>query len=371
MQTNSEARRWLTGARGNLNEWAVTQDVLGRDFVSEGTYRWLLRSAPNYGNGSLSCREQQSCVRYGDRIIIQNAAPDVTYRWLSGGRGGENRGVLTRDRYRERADIPAHYEWIVLSEQTNFEDRADGQCIENLSVVYLSVVDPRHLFLTGNRGSQGVDVVTMDPTTERSSNTAQLSYQWTMRRYDGNVRNSYGEGNINTGLRCAPTGADGGWVPVTDLSVPTTITERMGVTREFSSTFTRTSAWETSVTTMISAGFDFKGVGFDVSVAVGASFSGSVESSVSQAVSLTEEVEIEREFQPSTVWQFQFEVTDICLGESDPWDIFTDIFAPTINRGNEPCCLPGHFLDPTNPHGPCLQGSPCVCGDEICGVSKS
>lgn len=69
---------------------------------------------------------------------------------------------------------------------------------------------------------------------------------------------------------------------------------------------------------------------------------------------------------PGAVWQWKFIVTDGC-GTSVASRID---FATTDNVRDGPCCLPGHFKDPTKPRGSCLEGSPDLCASsEVDDVS--
>merc|ERR1712046_244891 len=57
-------------------------------------------------------------------------------------------------------------------------------------------------------------------------------------------------------------------------------------------------------------------------------------------------------FQPGTIWQWQWVITDGCG---------TSVFAgsdivSTKGKWLHPCCLPGYFKDPTKPEGKCHPG---------------
>jgi len=90
-----------------------------------------------------------------------------------------------------------------------------------------------------------------------------------------------------------------------------------------------------------------------------------MQSSVSSAVEKTQKRTYETTFhEPGQIWQFEYTIRDSC--EPAGWTMETKDLAITNGRFNEPCCLPGYAIDPGNAHGPCSDGSPCLCSEEIC-----
>eukprot|EP00967_Tisochrysis_lutea_P137162 scaffold245700_cov32-Tisochrysis_lutea.AAC.1 len=64
------------------------------------------------------------------------------------------------------------------------------------------------------------------------------------------------------------------------------------------------------------------------------------------------------------LWQFIFDVEDQCGSAT----VLTKNIIATQGRFAPPCCLPGFHLDPGNVHGPCYEGTPCLCESSICQV---
>ena len=114
-QVNNLDNRWLTGGRGGGNEGVHTANLLGSDYEQNviATYQWTVRSTPGNGSRLYVDPKKGKCVKYDEIINLQ--VNNLDYRWLSGGRGTGNEGVVSRNHLGsnyEKRGIAA-YQWIV------------------------------------------------------------------------------------------------------------------------------------------------------------------------------------------------------------------------------------------------------------------
>lgn len=360
--------RWLRGSGGEKNEVVVTRSQLKDDYERQHLelYQWKLQSTQGANAQSLNDPKNGNCIKYGDVFYFHQPSSNM---WMSGGRSDGNEGVVTRhywdDSYEQ--SLNAYYQWKVLSKAgtgTRGVDPATGTCIEDLSLVFFENMGMDGRWLSGARGSGNELVITRNMFgSDYEYDTVLSTYQWIVRKDEGT-------GSTGGALRCAavPDASIGRWVPVKYSNGDQTVTYQEGTTRTQTEGITTTSSWQTSIQESITAGFSFAGMNAGTSLTVSSQYSHSQQQSVSNAVSQTETQTFSTSFGPGQVWQFQYQTKDICY--SDAWDIMTTDLVLTPNRDNEPCCLPGYARDNDNQHGPCLDNSPCLCGDAICNKTR-
>ena len=115
-QVNYVDSRWLSGGRSEGNEGVITRNFFDGGYeenTAGSTYQWTLRSES--GNGNIDDQDPRNgeCIAYNDIIFIQ--VNFIDNKWLTGARGGDSEGVLTRNcrdgGYEE--SILSTYQWIV------------------------------------------------------------------------------------------------------------------------------------------------------------------------------------------------------------------------------------------------------------------
>jgi len=192
LQVNSMDYRWLSGGRGGGNPQAVTRNHLRSSYEisARNTYQWIVRSTAGTGLRSSRDPKQGKCLRYGDAIYLQ--VNNMKNRWLSGGRGGGNHQVVTRNHLKNSYEKKsgATYQWIVRSEAGKGKrlqtDKANGMCVLYQSVVYLQVRNLDDRWLTGGRGHGNAGLHTRN---HQGSNyekiNAKTSYEWIIRNAPG------------------------------------------------------------------------------------------------------------------------------------------------------------------------------------------
>merc|ERR1711976_356235 len=138
----------------------------------------------------------------------------------------------------------------------------------------------------------------------------------------------------------------GRWVEVASSPGSQTLTYSHGVTHGKSVTDSKT--WGTATTRSVSAGFSF--LGFSISASVSHESSKSFTKSHTSTFSMSDEESYSTTMGAGTVWQFQMDIQDNC-GFSGVK--FNDLQL-TQSSLHPPCCLPGHFVNNTDPRGECL-----------------
>ena len=347
----------MTGIRGDQGKNVETLNLKGSDFEVkiEATYKWMIQSVTTGTDPKAG-----EYLKYGDKIYLMNM--NNSDKWLSGGRGAGNEGVITHHHSGTYEGVTADssYQWIVRSNigngyrDTRSADPAYGHCVEDFSLVVLQVNNLDNRWLSGSRSAGNEAVITRNilASTYESTFPTVDSYGWIMKRTVGN-------GSRSERLQCAARGANGHWVPIKYSNQQQTITYTSGVEFTSTQTFERTTSWEGSVTASVSGGFSFGDASLEVSATFGQSYTQIVENALSQF----DAQEFTSSFGAGQVWQFQYEITDICDSE---FNIVTADLVVTPGATEPPCCLPGYALG--REHGPCAQGSPCSCSPEVCNA---
>jgi hypothetical protein len=145
----------------------------------------------------------------------------------------------------------------------------------------------------------------------------------------------------------------GYWVPLTYSSGSQQFTFTTGTTSSYTKSTTRT--WSHSTTESVTAGFSF--AGFSMSTTVSHTASYEIARSYSSTFSQTTTESSSLTFPPGQIWQWHFNVTDVC-GNTD---VLGHDWVQTENKLAEPCCPPGFAANATQQHGACANTSLSVC----------
>jgi hypothetical protein len=139
----------------------------------------------------------------------------------------------------------------------------------------------------------------------------------------------------------------GQWVQIASSPGLQQITYSQGVSH--SDTHTDSKTWGSSTTNSVSAGFRF--MGFSASASVGHTTSKSFTKSHSSTFSKESSESYSTSLGPGTVWQFTMDIQDNCGGNTVQFSEL-QLTQSSIQR---PCCLPGHFVNISDPTGECLE----------------
>lgn len=366
-------RRWMSGSRGSGNEGVHTRDALGSSYeltTVPNAYKWVVRSHMGSGRKNHTDPKKGQCLKFGDKIFLQNYNMD--HRWLSGSRSKGNEDVITRDMNKndyERKDAGKSYQWTVRSSLGSGirgrSDQAEGHCVSDKDVLYLQNEFMDYRWLSGARSSGNESVVVRNSLkSDYEKNDARKTYQWIVRL------NGLGHGGRQDAISCVPLAAEGSWRQVTysnaaskSIKYSVTVSESSQMSRE--STLSKT--YENTVSQEISAGFEFKGIGIGSTTSVSSTYSSTASHTIGESFSRsrTEQTDITTTFnQPGQIWQFVYDVETTCGG-----DIGIKVNDLVITEGQPPCCLPGYAKDIHKQHGPCRNNSPCSCEASICSSS--
>jgi hypothetical protein len=150
-----------------------------------------------------------------------------------------------------------------------------------------------------------------------------------------------------------PQQASARWIAISSSSGPQMVSYQVGVTR--SHTVEDSTTWGSSVTESVSAGFSAFGI--QASTSVSGTTSTTISHSYSSTFSMSSSTTFTYTFDAGVVWQWQFGITDGC----GPSDAQGHDLALTANELNPPCCLPGMFVNISQPTSECLAGTPNLC----------
>jgi hypothetical protein len=261
-----------------------------------------------------------------------------------------------------------------LLSQDNNSDPLFGACVQDDAVAYIQSTYQTGLWLGQSKdGSTSAQVGYLAATATASATDVPIQPSQIQNPH-WIVTKSLSNGNPSFGIACSgiPNSTTGSWQVIQGIANGSSqqVSYSVGTTTTDSQSVTSTQGWKTSITASASAGFDFMGAAAKVSVSVTGEYSQSQQSSISTAVSYTTEKGFTANFGEGQVWQFTYATADIC--ETAGFSITTEELVLTQGFTDYPCCLPGYFQDNNNPHGPCVQGSPCACSADVCnGTTNS
>jgi len=139
----------------------------------------------------------------------------------------------------------------------------------------------------------------------------------------------------------------GQWVEIASSPGVQQITYSRGTSH--SKTVTDSKTWGHSTTNSVSAGFSF--LGLSASASVGHTTSKSFTKTHSSTFEEESSSSYSTTLDAGTVWQFQMDIQDNCGGSNVQ---FSDLQL-TQSTLDRPCCLPGHFVNVSEPTGECLE----------------
>jgi len=139
----------------------------------------------------------------------------------------------------------------------------------------------------------------------------------------------------------------GQWVEIASSPGQQQLTYSRGTSH--SKTVSDSKTWGSSTSESVSAGFGFFGISISSSVShqTSKSFTKTHSSTFSEDSSETYSTSVGA----GTVWQFQMNIQDNCGGSAVA---FSDLQL-TQSTLHRPCCLPGHFVNVSDPTGECLE----------------
>jgi hypothetical protein len=287
------------------------------------------------------------CVKYGDPFYISNG--NNLFWWFD----QPTSKIITQGN--------GHI-WTARSNQgnglvdstKNQPDPFFGTCIPLDAVVFLQMMEMNGIWA-------GLADTYLNGGFIQGSPTATYTYQISDPMWI--ITTTVSDGSTDYALACpaVPQTSTGKWEIVQGQvnANGQTIKVTTGSTSTASSSITNTQTWQASITDETSAGFSFEGISAQTKVTVGFSYSSQQTESISNAVTHSMTYEMDQEFGSGQVWQFKYTTTDAC--EPTGFDLYVNEFALTERADQYPCCLPGLFLNATNPHGPCVPGSPDAC----------
>jgi hypothetical protein len=257
----------------------------------------------------------------------------------------------------------------LLSQQSNV-DPLFGQCVQQNSVAFLQSTLQNGLWL-GQTTTYTADMTTAQVGSIGATTTTTI-YSQPIQYPHWIISTTLSDGSTSNALACQaiPSATQGSWVAINGVYNGNLqkVTYSVGTTTTDSQSVTKTDAWKNSITATASAGFSFMGASASVKVSATGEFSGSQASSVGEAVMQSESQTFEADFNQGQVWQFVFDAADVC--DVTGFSINVEELVLTKGKYDYPCCLPGYFVDDSNPHGPCVAingaASPCTCSDDIC-----
>lgn len=170
-------------------------------------------------------------------------------------------------------------------------------------------------------------------------------------------------------VNCETNGVTGYWQFSGLIPFPRTVT--FSTSRSLTEAQESQVGWSNGVSVSASAGIRIPLIGASFEVSTTAEFSRSTSQMISSVLSRSEERTTTDGPFSGALYQWYARIDDTCNGPNGPSTVGMESFQ--ITEGPEPCCLPAFFLDWRDPHGPCRDGSPCMCSAAVCsrGTGRS
>ena len=378
LQSNKHDDLWLESVERENNVGVITHS-----HIEMGEGLWIIQSRPYYTDGESTDPKYGKCLQYGDIIYLRDAySADLISQLSDYQNFGEIENVTqTKDEAQgwliltengvelqkfdsilKTLDKIARAGWIVQQiENEHWQGRGQGQCVENLSMIYFINFYDQKMFLQGGVGKHKEDV-----TVAPKNKTLNNSLQWILRTTPGN-------GRRDDGLTCGFLRASAQWIPLFSYENDYNLTYEVGIVgRNGVQNWNQNPSWKQSVISRLGDGFNVIVRWIRSSVASTPEIKHYVNSFYASYV-VDKKVEEQGIFETEKntsmpvpfgqAWQFTFEISDLCVSS---WSLKTNEIFVTPNSDSQPCCLPGFELDSNNPHGPCRISSPCFCEKIIC-----
>jgi hypothetical protein len=324
-------------------------NIQNAEFAFVSTNTIAAAQDPKYGQ----------CVKYGDTLYVSNGSTGGWY-WTVNDQGSiySGNGQLFTVRSNQGNGL--------TNEKLNV-DPLYGYCVQEDAVVYIQQMEQNGLWVGMNGPLNYFDAGYLVASASATISTPQVQNpMWILS-------STLSDGSTSYGVACpgVPQSTTGHWqiIQGSANSSGQKITVTTGTTTTTSSSITQTASWQASITAEASAGFSFAGASASTKVSVSAQYGEKQSSSISKAVAITNTVSTEQDFPSGQVWQFVYGTQDAC--DTSGFNILVEEFALTSGSDQYPCCLPGLFEDPSNPHGPCQQDTPCACDADICSGSST
>mmetsp|Transcript_23163 Transcript_23163/g.66811 ORF Transcript_23163/g.66811 Transcript_23163/m.66811 type:complete len:185 (+) Transcript_23163:382-936(+) len=139
--------------------------------------------------------------------------------------------------------------------------------------------------------------------------------------------------------------ATGKWVNIQSSPGGSSFKVSIGIQRGYN--VENTNEWATKATIEAQQGFKF--LGYDGHVTVTGESAYTTTSGYTSTFQETVTTEKYFDFPAGVVWQWQFEITDVCGSTT----AMNEDFAVTEGLYAPPCCLPGYAMDIKNSSGAC------------------
>jgi hypothetical protein len=247
--------RWLTGGRDHGNHGLYTRNHLGKgENGGSSAYLWKIVRTKTVGD--------PSCLSYGDdfNLYVQNTPRALAGAWGGGTHEGAGSADLDTPWWRNliwnarsnvgNGRVPADVTHNIDNDKN--PDPAFGECIEDLSAVFLQNKHHQNRWLTGSR-DHGHETVY---TKNMYDNDLDA---WTMNSFTWILRKDVGNGKRNDALQCgARSTSFGAWHALQSSNADKqTITYTTGVERSSETSSEINKSWESSVTRSVTAGYTF------------------------------------------------------------------------------------------------------------------
>jgi hypothetical protein len=378
---------------GSVNSFWLIHDynyrIYGGKYNDAKDYggSWIFQKIPNIENTTSISQDSNSntapCIRYGDAIYIRyflnnGNSNNQNKLWISVNDASEPTlvNLMTDSSERELYFKKRTSRWIVRGET----DKSNGQCVQNLSIVYLQNSHHRDLHLSTIPGSSSRDIAALPYDSINQNEPSRWLLSTGIEK----------DGTTTIGLVCGVTSVIGTWMPIQSHETEGSVDNLKGVVQvrsgmsnriDVPASWQNNTSWENSILESISGDLVVKvdslykkdySSQYQVEYLSVDDFYGAVlAQSVKPILSSLMEEKSTNYTVPlfGQAWQFVFFIEDEC---SPVWTLMTDAVIIIGNKDSDgPCCLPGFEADKNQPHGPCRLSSPCFCSTEVCNRQTS
>ncbi|CAB9496820.1 expressed unknown protein [Seminavis robusta] len=354
LQSQAKKAAWLTGGRGagTKDEDCYVMNLgKGKEKNSMWHYEWRFYGAKDRKLQESGGYSSGDCIKFGDLVYLHayggKGGKKGSQRYLTGGRG---KGYEVRSNGLKENDDA--WIWKIRPDigkgKKSSHVPGNGEC----------VMEDR-----SNHDDDGVRSV-----TKQESGDKEERLRWIIRR-------EHGDGGLESAIACQPTQSrdkskrpNSNWKYVNFSNGHQSFSFDVGTTNTRGKDVTKSWHWEVGVSATVEAN---GGVG-STSLEVNSNYGEESSETISESLDFSKSHSWSVDLSPGAVWQFETVVHTLCEQFSDneredAMNIHAKSYVITENKLKPPCCLPGLFKENDNPHGPCLDGTPCLCEDQdIC-----